>query len=199
MAVSSIGHGPAWLPAKTLRDVVTALGLNYTLTALGWAFVARASLVATLFEDVGVAAVRGTAAVSFSGGIIVLLLQSPIYVVLGPIQLPLGYIMAPGLCGFVLAVRGNLADAQRQTLLKDQTLELAAQALDARDRYTESHSMRVAELSGDLGERLELGDRECDLLRTAGSLHDLGTIGVPDDILNKPGPLTADEPQIIST
>jgi len=197
MAVSSIGHGLEWLPVKTLLYVVTALSLNYTLTALGWAFVSRASLVATLFENVGVTAVIGTAAVSFSGGIIALLLQSPIYVVLGPIQLPLGYIMAPGLFGFVLAVRGNLADAQRQTLLKDQTLELAAQALDARDRYTESHSIRVAELAGNLGERLELGDREVELIRTAAALHDLGKIGVRDDILNKPGPLTEEEWEIM--
>src|SRR5205807_6107534 len=150
IAVASFGHGLEWLPVKTLVYVGTALGLNYTLTALGWAFVARASLVATLFENVGVTAMLGTAAVSFSGGIIFLLLKTP-PVDLGPFQLPLGYIMAPGLFGFVLAVRGNLADAQRQTLLKDQTLELAAQVLDARDRYTESHSIRVAEMAGNLG------------------------------------------------
>jgi putative nucleotidyltransferase with HDIG domain len=166
--------------------VVTALSLNYTLTALGWAFVSRVSLVTTLFENVGVTALFGTAALSFSGGIIYLLLQSPV-----------GYIMAPGLFGFVLAVRGNVADAQRQTLLKDQTLELAAQALDARDRYTESHSIRVAELAGHLGERLELGDREVELIRTAASLHDLGKIGVRDDILNKPGPLTEEEWEVM--
>jgi putative nucleotidyltransferase with HDIG domain len=146
------------------------------------AFVSRASLVNTLFENVGVTALLGTAGLSFSGGIIYLLLQSPV-----------GYIMAPGLFGFVLAVRGNVADAQRQTLLKDQTLELAAQALDARDRYTESHSIRVADLAGRMGELLELGDREAEAIRTAGSLHDLGKIGVRDDILNKPGPLTEEE------
>ena len=196
LAVASLGHGLEWLPVKTLLYVGTALGLNYTLTALGWAFVARASLVATLFENVGLAAVLGTAAVSFSGGIIFLLLQSP-PVEIGPFQVPLGYIMAPGLFGFVLAVRGNLADAQRQTLLKDQTLDLAAQVLDARDRYTESQSMRVAAMAGNLGERLELGDREVELIRTAAALHDLGKIGVRDDILNKPGPLTEEEWEIM--
>ena len=127
-----------------------------------------------------------TLALSFSGGIIRLLLLNPV-----------GYIMAPGLFGFVLAVRGNVADAQRQALLKDQTLDLAAQALDARDRYTESHSIRVSELAGQLGEQLELGDRECDLIRTAGALHDLGKIGVRDDILNKPGPLSEEEWEIM--
>src|SRR3989441_371224 len=89
------------------------------------------------------------------------------------------------------------APAQRQGELKNQTLDLAAQALDARDRYTESHSIRVSELAGSLGEQLELGDRECELIRTAGSLHDLGKIGVRDDILNKPGPLTEDEWEIM--
>ena len=186
MAVASIGHGIEWLPVKTAVYVVGSLGLNYILTALGWAFVNRTSFVATLLENVGVTALLGTSALSFSGGIIYLLLQSPV-----------GYIMAPGLFGFVLAVRGNVADAQRQTLLKDQTLDLAAQALDARDRYTESHSIRVAELSGRLGDHLELGDREVELIRTAASLHDLGKIGVRDDILNKPGPLTEEEWEIM--
>jgi putative nucleotidyltransferase with HDIG domain len=186
IAVAPLGHDLRWLPIQTLIFVVSALSLNYTLTALGWAFVSKVSLVTTLFENIGVTAVIGTAALSFSGGIIYLLLQNPI-----------GYVMAPGLFGFVLAVRGNVADAQRQTLLKDQTLELAAQALDARDRYTESHSIRVAELAGRLGELLELGDREVESIRTAGSLHDLGKIGVRDDILNKPGPLSEEEWEIM--
>jgi putative nucleotidyltransferase with HDIG domain len=186
IAIAPLGHDLKWLPVVTLIYVTSALSLNYTLTALGWAFVSRVSLVATLFENVGFTALMGTAALSFSGGIIYLLLQNPV-----------GYVMAPGLFGFVLAVRGNVADAQRQTLLKDQTLDLAAQALDARDRYTESHSIRVAEIAGRLGELLELGDREVEAIRTAGSLHDLGKIGVRDDILNKPGPLTEEEWEIM--
>src|SRR5437879_13792718 len=98
---------------------------------------------------------------------------------------PVGLLMAPGLFGFLLAVRANVADVQRQTELKDQTLELAAQALDARDRYTESHSIRVADMAGRLGEPLDLGDRECELLLTAASLHDLGNIGDRHDTLKK--------------
>src|SRR2546429_9766585 len=93
--------------------------------------------------------------------------------------------MAPALFWFILAVRGNVADAQRHTDLKDQTLELAAQALDARDRYTESHSIRVSELAGRLGEHLELGDRECELIRTAGSFDDLRKNGGPGGNPNK--------------
>ncbi len=187
IAVSTLGDLPDWsLPVRTLIYVIFALGLNYLITAISVSLVTREPIFAILFENVGVTALVGTAALSFSGGIIYLLLQTPV-----------GYIMAPGLFGFVLAVRGNVADAQRQTLLKDQTLELAAQALDARDRFTESHSIRVAELAGRLGEQLELGDRDVESIRTAGSLHDLGKIGVRDDILNKPGPLTEEEWEIM--
>jgi putative nucleotidyltransferase with HDIG domain len=182
--VASIGSGIWWLPVRTAVYVIAWVALNYILTALGMAFVNRASFWTTLFENVGLATLIATLALSFSGGIIYLLLQTP-----GGV----GYVMAPGLFGFVLAVRSNVADVQRQTELKDQTLDLAAQALDARDRYTESHSIRVSDLAGRLGEHLELGDRECELIRTAGSLHDLGKIGVRDDILNKAGPLTEEE------
>jgi putative nucleotidyltransferase with HDIG domain len=187
IGVATLGSGADWsLPVRTLILVVAGLGLNYLLTALSVSFVTRTPVLSILFENLGGPALIGTAALSFSGGIIYLLLQTPV-----------GYVMAPGLFGFVLAVRGNVADAQRQSVLKEQTLELAAQALDARDRYTESHSIRVAELAGRLGERLELGDREVELIRTAASLHDLGKIGVRDDILNKPGPLTEEEWEIM--
>jgi putative nucleotidyltransferase with HDIG domain len=187
IAVASLGEGSWWaLPVRTVVYVFAAVAINYVLTALVFSYIRGTSVLRTLFENVGVSTLVATVALSFSGGIIRLLLENPV-----------GYIMAPGLFGFVLAVRGNVADAQRQTLLKDQTLELAAQALDARDRYTESHSIRVAELAGRLGEQLELGDRDVELIRTAGSLHDLGKIGVRDDILNKPGPLTEEEWEIM--
>ena len=189
VAVASVGEGSWWgLAVRTVLYVIGAVGLNYFLTAISMAFVKRTSIWATILENVGVPTLMATLALSFAGGILYLLLRTP-----GGI----GYVMAPGLFGFVLAVRANVADAQRQTELKDQTLDLAAQALDARDRYTESHSIRVSELAGQLGELLELGDRECELIRTAGSLHDLGKIGVRDDILNKPGPLTEDEWEIM--
>jgi len=188
IAVTAIGTDGSWwsLPTRTAVYVVAAVGLNYIMTGLGMSFVRRSSVWTTIFENVGLSTLSATLALSFSGGILYLLLQTPV-----------GYVMAPGLFGFILAVRGNVADAQRQGELKNQTLDLAAQALDARDRYTESHSIRVSELAGKLGEQLELGDRECELIRTAGSLHDLGKIGVRDDILNKPGPLTEEEWEIM--
>ena len=189
MGVMLIGKGIWAVPVRTVVYVVVAVGLNYIMTALLFSFVRGTSFWTTIFENVGIPTLLATLALSFAGGILYLLLvKTPDYV---------GYIMAPGLFGFVLAVRSNVFDAQRQAELKNQTLDLAAQALDARDRFTESHSIRVAELAGRLGEHLELGDRECELIRTAGSLHDLGKIGVRDDILNKAGPLTEGEWEVM--
>lgn len=187
IAVLSIGDERIWwaVPIRTIVYAVVALSLNYLITALSVSLVKGVSIWQTLFENVGVKPLLSTLALSFAGGILYLLLQMK--------PMPIGYVMAPALFGFVLAVRSNVADAQRQAELKDQTLDLAAQALDARDRYTESHSIRVSELSGRLGQQLELGERACELIRTAGSLHDLGKIGVRDDILNKPGPLSEEE------
>ena len=190
LAVLAIPGDLWWsLPVRTAAYVILAVALNYSVTARALSFVNRTSFLATLSQNVGAATLTSTMILSFSGGILYLLLTK--------VPSPVGYIMAPGLIGFLLAVRSNVADAQRQTQVKDQTLDLAAQALDARDRYTESHSIRVSELAGQLGEHLELGDRQCELIRTAGSLHDLGKIGVRDDILNKAGPLTEDEWEVM--
>ena len=187
LAVTLIPSLGWWtLPTKTVSYAALAMVLNYAVIARALSFIYRTPFMTTLYQNVGAVALSSTAILYFSGGILFLLIQNPV-----------GMVMAPGLFGFLLAVRGNVADVQRQTELKDQTLELAAQALDARDRYTESHSIRVAELAGRLGEHLDLGDREVELLRTAGSLHDLGKIGVRDDILNKPGPLTDEEWEVM--
>jgi len=186
IAVASIGAGEWWsLPVRTIVYIISAVALNYLITALAIALVTQSSFWTILLDNVGFGATIPTVALNFAGGILYLLLYAN--------PRPVGYLIAPGLFGFVLAVRSTIADVQRQTVLKEQTLDLAAQALDARDRYTESHSIRVSELSGLLGEHLELGDRECELIRTAGALHDLGKIGVRDDILNKPGPLSEEE------
>ncbi|HET7466114.1 MAG TPA: MFS transporter [Candidatus Dormibacteraeota bacterium] len=187
LAVTLIPGGEWWtLPARTLAYAPLALLLNYSIQARAFSFINRTPFMSTLSQNIGIRTMASTVVLSFSGGILWLLVQTTV-----------GMVMAPGLFGFLWAIRNQVADVQRQTELKDQTLELAAQALDARDPYTEFHSKSVADLAGRLGERLDLGDRECELLRTAGSLHDLGKIGVRDEILNKPGPLTDDEWEIM--
>lgn len=68
-----------------------------------------------------------------------------------------------------------------------------AAAVDAKDRYTSGHSERVARYALALGEALDVEREIRDRLKIAGLLHDLGKIGVPDQVLNKPGSLSRDE------
>ncbi len=68
-----------------------------------------------------------------------------------------------------------------------------AKAVDARDTYTGSHSTRVAELAAWIAHRLGLDQEHIELTRLAGSLHDLGKLAIPEEILRKPGPLTDPE------
>ena len=68
-----------------------------------------------------------------------------------------------------------------------------AAALDARDPYTAGHSERVSTLSVGIGRVLRLPDGEIEVLRLGALLHDIGKIGISDDVLRKPGPLTDTE------
>ena len=68
-----------------------------------------------------------------------------------------------------------------------------AMALDARDPYTAGHSERVSVLSVAIGRTLGLPLDELEVLRLGALLHDIGKIGVPDELLRKPGALTASE------
>jgi diguanylate cyclase (GGDEF)-like protein len=71
--------------------------------------------------------------------------------------------------------------------------ESLAKAVDLRDTYTGSHSARVADLAARVAARLGLDQEQIELSRLAGSLHDLGKLAIPEEILRKPGPLTEPE------
>jgi putative two-component system response regulator len=66
-------------------------------------------------------------------------------------------------------------------------------ALEAKDPYLRGHSARVADLSANVATELGLTEEDVDRIRVAGRLHDLGKIGTRDAVVNKEGPLTADE------
>ena len=68
-----------------------------------------------------------------------------------------------------------------------------ANAVEAKDRYTQGHTTRVAGLAMTLGKKIGLEEKEMEALRIGGMLHDIGKIGIPENILNKPGPLDAAE------
>ncbi len=73
------------------------------------------------------------------------------------------------------------------------TLEALVNALEAKDAYLRGHSARVADLSAGVAAELGLSDEDVEMIRTAGRLHDIGKIGIREDVLNKQGPLTDDE------
>jgi putative nucleotidyltransferase with HDIG domain len=68
-----------------------------------------------------------------------------------------------------------------------------ARAVDARDAYTGSHSERVAELAARVARRLGVDPEHVELTRLAASLHDVGKLAIPEEILRKPGPLSETE------
>ena len=73
------------------------------------------------------------------------------------------------------------------------TLNAFSRAVDAKSPWTAGHSTRVAKLALKIGRQLELTDRQLDQLELAGILHDIGKIGIPAYILDKPGKLTDEE------
>ena len=80
-----------------------------------------------------------------------------------------------------------------------EMIERLAIAAEFRDAETGEHTKRVGDLCAELASRLGWKPRDVELLRQAARLHDIGKIAIPDEILHKPGPLTADERDLINT
>jgi putative nucleotidyltransferase with HDIG domain len=75
----------------------------------------------------------------------------------------------------------------------DTTLEGWSRALELRDKETQGHTRRVAEMTGYLAEKIGLAGADLVQIRRGALLHDIGKMGIPDSILLKNGPLTAEE------
>jgi putative nucleotidyltransferase with HDIG domain len=73
------------------------------------------------------------------------------------------------------------------------TVGVLADAVELQDAYTADHANEVADLAARVGERMGVGGAELDRLRYGALLHDVGKIGIPGEILRKPGPLSATE------
>ena len=92
----------------------------------------------------------------------------------------------------------SLQTAEAQTeLAYVGAIKALAAALDARDTYTAGHSERVSALSVMIGRQMRLDQPQLDVLRLGALLHDIGKIGVADRVLQKNGPLTQEEFEII--
>lgn len=80
-----------------------------------------------------------------------------------------------------------------------KTLEILADIVDRRDRYTAEHSKRVAAYACAIADEMDLGDIDKDTIESAGRVHDLGKIAISDSVLFKKGSLTSEEMDIMKT
>jgi putative two-component system response regulator len=82
---------------------------------------------------------------------------------------------------------------QELAVARHETIERLARAAEYRDDETAAHLHRMSAYCHLIGQKLGLDDYACEMLRIASPMHDVGKIGIPDQILLKPGRLTADE------
>jgi len=86
---------------------------------------------------------------------------------------------------------------EQQQKLFQQTIAALATAIDSRDHYTGGHSYMVTNYSLAIAKKMGFSESRLELIRIAGTLHDVGKIGISDAILNKPGKLTNEEMGVI--
>jgi putative nucleotidyltransferase with HDIG domain len=176
---------------------------------LGWAF--PHWLAIPLVIPVALAAIRGGAGASLLMSSFVSVAYLTVSVAsagrepaalqqaLAPGYTTVGVLSMFALAGGWLAGKNHLllakVRAHEQQLERDfeRTVASLAAAIEAKDPTTEGHVQRVAHLAVLVGRRLAMDERELRLLRYGAMLHDVGKIGVPERILNKPGGLTPDE------
>ena len=79
-----------------------------------------------------------------------------------------------------------------------QTIETLRYVVESRDKETEGHSARVSALASALASRMGMQEKDVEQIRIAGLFHDIGKVGVPDNVLLKNGPLTKEEFQVIT-
>lgn len=79
----------------------------------------------------------------------------------------------------------------------NQSLNTFANTIDAKDKYTNGHSQRVAVYSRELARKLKMSKEEQERIYYIALMHDIGKIGIADEILNKPGKLTPEERKVI--
>ena len=95
--------------------------------------------------------------------------------------------------------RKQLELAERQVQMGNETILAIAKTVDAKDENTSQHSLRVSEYSVLIARELGFDEEECENLRKAALLHDIGKIGIPDRILNKPDRLDDKEYEIMKS
>lgn len=109
-------------------------------------------------------------------------------------------------CSIVYAIRrmGDVYTGKEEAVkeadnIKVAAMESLAKTVDAKDKYTKGHSERVAKYSKEIAKRMGYSRKEQRNIYYVGLLHDVGKIGIPDSIINKPDKLTKEEFDVIKT
>lgn len=120
----------------------------------------------------------------------------------GPMQKPFTHDdlhLADALAANVSAGIESAQLLRKQRNLFCDTITILAEAVELRDKYTGKHTNRVTSYSLLLAEHLDLPSEDLNWIRVGTPLHDIGKIGIPDEILNKPGKLSEKEFEIMKT
>jgi hypothetical protein len=111
----------------------------------------------------------------------------------GWVYLHLGAAAVPVFAVPIFVARRTFSSFVALKAAQEQTIETLILALEAKDRYTAGHAQRVAMFAEYVGEELRFNPRRMERLRYAALMHDIGKLIVPNQLLNKPGRLTASE------
>ena len=100
-----------------------------------------------------------------------------------------------------VAKQTDVAEKRRESVerMSLQMVQALANTIDAKDSYTNGHSTRVAKYSVMIARRMGYSGEKLEQLQYAALLHDIGKIGIPNEIINKPSRLTDEEYEIIKT
>lgn len=180
---SSLVSRNVWL---VLITSLTYMIINAFFFSLGFSLIAKTTFTSSFAQ---------TMRTPLLNSITVLPLASVAYV----LYYFMGLMAVPLVLVILLALQlGNLFRSEYQES-KFENLKLLVKSLELKDSYTSGHSERAAQLSYIIAKKLGLPEKLCSRIKTACLLHDVGKIGVPDYILNKPEKLSDEEFNMIKT
>ena len=109
----------------------------------------------------------------------------------------IGFVAIPLSLALVLSIQIGNSYKRKYDELRIENLRSLAKSLEEKDFYTRGHSERVAEIAKKIAQRMNLSSRLVERIYIAALLHDIGKVGIPDYVLNKPTTLTKEEFEIV--
>lgn len=106
---------------------------------------------------------------------------------------PLVYLIYRSYCGYLGRLDDERNHAEQMASLHLRTIEALAMAIEAKDNTSHDHLNRIQLMATRIAADLGLAENEINAVRAASLLHDIGNLAVPEHIISKPGPLTAEE------